>query len=112
MQLSGRLSITRFLGLKSDGKEDDGYPFQSSTLKLFGRIWGPLENCVFAIIRILKFFICPKAFPHHLTFLPSCELAIMTSILSVPFRCQITIQIQIKGLEFVLACSKKKVQSL
>jgi len=36
-QPSGKLSNTRFLGLKSDGKVGDGYPLQSSTLKLFGR---------------------------------------------------------------------------
>ena len=36
-QLSGRLSITRFLGLKLDGNYGDGYPLQCSTLRLFGR---------------------------------------------------------------------------
>jgi hypothetical protein len=35
-QLSGRLSTIRFLGLKSAGKDCEGYPLQSKTLKLFG----------------------------------------------------------------------------
>ncbi|RHN65882.1 hypothetical protein MtrunA17_Chr3g0084751 [Medicago truncatula] len=37
-RLSCRLSIARFLGLNSDGKEEDGYPLQSRTFKQFGRI--------------------------------------------------------------------------
>jgi len=51
-QLLGDLHMTSFFGLKSDGKQFEGYLHHSNILKLFGRYLGPLENLPFLILSV------------------------------------------------------------
>ena len=60
---SGNLHIRSLFGSKFDGKQFEGYPCHSSTLKLSGKQLGPPEILQFLIISALRFFIFPKAFP-------------------------------------------------
>lgn len=78
-QLEGKLT-------KSGGKQHEGYPFQSRTLKLSGRCWRTSEYTVSLIISILRLFISLKALSLNLSTLPCGKLSnIMTSILSFSF---------------------------
>ena len=55
--LCGILSATIFWGQKVDGKEDEGYSFQSSNLNVLGRYSRSPQMCTLRTISNLRFFI-------------------------------------------------------